>query len=98
MIERLWNLVQEEDGFLVKLRCKNEFDEKMYSEIKEITEKLVEEWKKQESIPKKGFLILIELIEFLSRGSNFLSEKDAIRVEDAELEIKDIINDLYSTL
>lgn len=31
-------------------------------------------------------------------GSRFLSEDKAIRVEDASIEIKDIINTLYQTL
>ena len=98
MIETLWNSVLEEDGFIVKLRNKNEFDERMYSQIKEILTKLVEEWKNKENIPKKGLLIIVELIEFLARNSSFLSKEDSLKVEDAELEIKDILNNLYSTL
>lgn len=45
--------------------------------------------------PKKGFLTIIELVEFLARSSNFLSKEDSIKTEDASIEIKDIINELY---
>lgn len=40
----------------------------------------------------------IELLDCLVGGSRFLNEDEAIRVEDASIEIKDIINELYETL
>lgn len=94
MINNLETLVLGENGFLVKLRCENKFDESMYSEIKTILKSLVSEWKLQDYVPKKGLLIIIELVEFLSRNSNFLNREDSIKVEDASLEIKDILNEL----
>ena len=98
MIDELWNLVMGEDGFIVKLRSNNEFNETMYSQIREILAKLVEEWKKSETVPKKRMLIIVELIEFLAGSSRFFSKEDSIKVEDAELEIKDILNNLYLDL
>ena len=95
MVDDLYDLVLGENGFLVKLRCKNEYDEIKYSEIKETMKNLVNQWKKMDSIPKKGFLTIIELVEFLARSSNFLSKEDSIKTEDASIEIKDIINELY---
>lgn len=95
MIDKLYNLILGDEGFLLKLRCKNIFDEQQYLEIKRILNKLVKEWEVVDVIPKKGFLLVVELIEFLSRNSNFLSKEDFLKVEDASLEIKDIVNNLY---
>lgn len=95
MIDDLYDLVLSDNGFLSKLRCQNEFDEQIYLNIKSMLQHLVDEWKTTESIPPKALLIIIELIDFLSGGSKFLNEKDKIKVEDANLEIKDIIYSLY---
>lgn len=95
MVDNLYDLVLGKDGFLVKLRCKNEYDEIKYSKIKQTMKNLVNQWKKMDSIPKKDFLTIIEFVEFLSRNSNFLSKEDCIKIEDASIEIKDIINELY---
>ena len=95
MVDDLYDLVLGENGFLGKLRCKNEYDEIKYSKIKQTMKNLVNQWKVMDSVPKKGFLTIIELVEFLARSSNFLSKEDSIKTEDASIEIKDIINELY---
>lgn len=95
MIDELYELVLGEEGFLVKLRCKNVFDEKDYLKIKQLLKILINEWKSIEAIPKKGYLATIELVEYLARNNSFLSKEDSIKVEDASIEIKDIINNLY---
>lgn len=95
MIDELYELVLGEEGFLVKLRCKNFFDEVEYSKIKQILKSLVNEWSSIDAIPKKGVLLTIELVEFLARNNSFLSKEDSIKVEDASIEIKDILNVLY---
>lgn len=43
-------------------------------------------------------LAISELIECLVGGNRFLDENEAIRVEDASIEIRDIINNLYENL
>lgn len=95
MVNDLYDMVLGDDGFLIKLRCENKFEETKYSKIKESLKDLIDQWKGMNSIPKKEFLTIIELIEFLSRNSNFLSKEDSIKTEDACIEIKDIINELY---
>lgn len=98
MEEKLFDLVLGENGFIVLLRCNNEFDEGKYCDIKNILLILVSEWQQQEAIPKKAMLAISELIECLVRGNSFLDEDEAIRVEDASIEIRDIINNLYENL
>lgn len=98
MINELLELVTGEDGFVVTLRCDNKFDEMKYSEIKNMLYILVSNWKKECQIPKKAMLAIIELIECLIGGDRFLSEADSTRLEDASIEIKDLINELYETL
>lgn len=56
------------------------------------------DWKKQQTISKKAMMAIIELLDCLVGGSRFLNQDEARRVEDASLEIKDIINELYETL
>lgn len=97
-INEFFELIVGEDGFISTLRCDNIFDERMYSNIKSKLSNFVLEWKKQELVPKKAMMAIVELTEYLARGSNFLSENEAIRLENASLEIKDIINELYATL
>lgn len=43
-------------------------------------------------------LAIVEIIECLVGGSRFLSEEEALRVGDASIEVKDIINELYETI
>lgn len=98
MINELFELIVGEEGLIVTLRCDNKFDEAKYGEIKAKLCTLVDEWKEQNEIPKKAMLAIVELIECLARSSRFLSEADVIRVEDASIEVKDILNELYETL
>lgn len=98
MIDELFELIVGEDGFIVTLRCDNKFDEDKYTEIKNKLCTLIFEWKKNSQISKKALLAIVELIECLVGGSRFLSDNVAMRVEDASIEIKDILNELYETL
>lgn len=98
MTEKLFQLILGEDGFIVSLRCNNKFDEEKYCDIKNILLTLVSEWQHQEAIPKKAMLAISELVECLVGGNRFLDENEAIRVEDASIEIRDIINNLYENL
>lgn len=98
MLEKLYELVMGEEGVIVTLRCENRFDEEKYNDIKAILCDMVEDWKSKELVPKKAMLIMVELIECLVGGSRFLSYETAITVEDASIEIKDILNKLYESL
>lgn len=98
MIDELFEMITGEQGLVIKLRGENRFDEKKYSDIKKMICNLVSQWKQQQTIPKKAMLAIIELLECLVGGSRFLSEDEAIKVEDASIEIKDILNELYETL
>ncbi|PZG35940.1 hypothetical protein C2D64_02610 [Listeria ivanovii] len=70
-------------NLMVKLRNENIFDDALYDEIFGTLEIFVEEWKTQDSIPKKTFIICLYLIDFLAGGSRFLSEEDNEKLEDA---------------
>lgn len=90
----LSNLINEENGFLVKLRCENKFDEDDYNKIKNELILSAVEWKKINSVSVDDFVAIISLTEQLAGGSRFLDEDTAIKVEDACIDIIDIINDL----
>lgn len=78
----------------MKIRCENTFDINLYNSIKNILIKLVEKWKVEKVISIKEMIIITELVEHLTRNSNFLIEKEQILVEDASLEIREILNNL----
>lgn len=98
MVDKLFDLIAGEDGLVITLRSENRFDESKYVDIKTIIFGLVSDWKQQQMIPKKAMMGIIELLECLVGGSRFLDGDEAIKVEDASIEIKDILNDLYETL
>lgn len=93
--EKLHELITSENSILVILRCENYFDDEKFSEIRELLEKLIPIWKQNDCISRLGFLAVVNLIEQLSGGNRFLSETDSVKMEDAGLEIMDMLADLY---
>ncbi len=87
----LFDEIIKEDGLLIKLRCDNEFDNDNYQSIKQALIDAATIWKETGKVDIDDFVIMLELIEYLAGGSRFWSNEVAIKVEDAELEIMDII-------
>lgn len=88
----------DDNGFLVKLREENYFDIESYNRIKYLLKKLVDKYNKNKNLPKKFVLIIIELIQHLVAGNKFMDEEQQIKIEDAGLEIIDILNEFYKYL
>jgi len=86
------NMVQGMNGLLVSLRCNNTFDEQIYADIKEYLVINSREWKTNKNIPLEDAIALFDLIDQLSEGSTFWSGDVRKRVENAVLEIQDIIH------
>lgn len=95
---KLHNLVVSEDGFLVTLRCENYFNDQKYIEVKKILKELVSIWKENHCLSTSGLLAVANLIEQIAGGNRYLSDEDAIKTEDACIEIMDILSDLYINL
>lgn len=93
-MSKLSDLINSENGFLVKLRCENIFDEANYLEIKNQIIFEIPKWKTQGFISNCDVLALFNLINQLSGGNNFLDEESAIKVEDASIEIEEIMDSL----
>ena len=70
----------------------NELDESEYEKIKSALLEIIPKWKSMEKVDVDDFSGLLDLIQFLAGGSRFWSEEVALRVEDAELELMDIIH------
>lgn len=94
IIDKLYDLITGEDGFLVTLRCENSFPIDLYKQIIEIISSLVDTWKKGEVIPLKAFRAICYLMSETAGGSRFLDEKDAIMLEDANIELLGILSEL----
>lgn len=85
------DMVLGESGLLLELRCKNTFNEQIFANITDYLNEHIPEWKANGSIPISDAVSIFNLIDDLSGGNRFLSEETALRVEDAALEIQDII-------
>lgn len=88
------DMVQGENGLLVELRCKNFFNEQIFEDIKDHLNEHLPEWKASGFMPVADAVAIFNLIDELSGGSRFWSEDVALRVEDATLEIQDMISTL----
>lgn len=88
------DMVQGENGLLVELRCNNTFNEQRFADITDYLNEHISEWKANGAIPVADAVSIFNLIDDLAGGNRFLSEETALRVEDAALEIQDIISEL----
>ncbi|MDE5748519.1 MAG: hypothetical protein K2I21_13215 [Acetatifactor sp.] len=88
------DLVVGENGLLVELRCHDSFNEEIYTEITNYLRKHLSEWKSSGFIPIADAVPIFNLIDELSGGSRFWSEEVELRVEDAVLEIQEMISSL----
>ncbi len=88
------DMILGENGLLIELRCYNTFNEQLFADITDYLNKHLSEWKTNGSIPVADAVSIFNLIDDLAGGNRFLSEKTALRVEDAALEIQDIISEL----
>jgi len=86
----LQELYEKITAFLVAFRSDNTFNSDLFDEIYADLKGVIEKWKAQESIPKLGFLCFANLIEFLARGSRFLSHDDCVKVENASISISEL--------
>lgn len=82
------------DNFLIKLRTENTFSTADYEKLKSVLINKVAEWKSAGSVPVKDVLDIVFLIDQLAGGSRFFDEETTIKVEDACLEIENIIENL----
>ena len=95
-MSKLSDLINAENGFLVRLRCENTFDEAKYLNIKNQILTETPKWRTQGFVLNCDVEALVGLIDQLAGGSSFFNEETAIRVEDACMEIEEIISCLGS--
>ena len=88
------DMVVGKNGLLVELRCHNSFNEKIYMDITNYLNQRLSEWKRTGFIPVADAVSVFNLIDELSGGSQFWSEEVELRVEDAILEIQEMISSL----
>lgn len=98
MIDELCELIQGEEGLLVEIRMDLIFNEKKYKRIVELLNSLIGEWRKVDAIPKKAMLAIVDLMTYLVGNNRFLSEEESLKVEDASIEIYDILMTLCDTV
>lgn len=94
MIDELYDLVLSENGLAVEIKYNNFFDEEKYNRIKYVLIELVEEWKIIKEIPPKAVIAIIELTSSLASDCRFLDNREALKVVDAEKEIKKLLNEM----
>lgn len=84
-----------DDGLIVQIRLQSFFDEEKFKKIVEILKRIVSKLKNTEYVPRKLLLVVTELLQHTVGGNNYMNESELIKLEDAGLEIIDIISSLY---
>lgn len=59
---------------------------------------LIGEWRKVDTIPKKAMIAIVDLMIDLVGNNRFLSEEESLKVEDASIEIYDMLMTLCDTV
>ena len=93
-MQNLSDLIWKENVFEVKLHCENCFDDEEYILIKEALLESTKTWKENGNIPVRDMVALMGLIDTLAADSRYYDEATAIKVEDARIEIQQIITSL----
>lgn len=92
-MSRLADRINDDDGFMVKLRMDSRFDLKDYDDIKSALKDVISGWKSDGKVSTEDFVAFLDLIQCLAGGSRFWSDETALMAEDAELELMEIIHD-----
>ena len=95
LMDDLYHLIYDDDGLLLSFRNDNRLDEVKYKKAKEIIIGFISMWKTKDVIPKKAFLMIMDLTNTLAGGSRFLNDEEIIKVEDAYIELYTLLGDLY---
>lgn len=82
------------NNFLITLRNENTFSNDDYQKIKSYLIRNVVVWKSRGSVPAERVVEIVFLVDQLAGGSRFFDEETSIKVENACIEIEDIINNL----
>ena len=93
-MQKISELLFNESNFQVKLRNDNYFDSKEYERIKNTLLENTSIWKENGTVPIDDLVALMSLVDQLAGGSRFYDENTSAKVEDASIEIQDIINSL----
>ena len=78
----------------MKLHCENCFDDEEYAFIKKSLIDNAAIWKETGNVPVREMVALMGLIDTLAADSKYYDEATAIKVEDARIEIQQIITGL----
>lgn len=88
------NFSKTVENFLIKLRMDDAFSNEDYEKIKFFLSNKILEWKTAGIVPIEYVVDIVSLIDQLAGGSRFFDDETTLEVEDACLEIEDIINNL----
>lgn len=81
--------------FTSKIRFEVRFPEEIYNKIINIIKSLVDRWKYEDVVPKKVFMLILDFALALTSSGRYLS-KEALKVRDANLELRDLLYDLLN--
>ncbi len=96
MIDELWKLVMDYDsGIIAQIRMDARFDDEKFDKAMDLLEKVIGDLKYAETVPRKLFLIVIELIQYTALENKYMSTADIIKLENANDRIREIVSALY---
>ncbi len=96
MIDELWELVMDDDmGIIAQIRLNARFDNEKFARAMDLLEEIINDLKDAEVVPRKLFLIVIELIQYTALENKHMSNADIMKLEDANDKIHETVAVLY---
>lgn len=90
-VDILIDLLLGDEGFLIKLRLGQGFDNSKFEKIKVVLKELALEWEKESAIPKKACDIFVDFSLAIEGTLNLYDESTRYIIMKAEDDIMDLI-------
>lgn len=81
-------------NFLTEIRTDNRFNNELWEQILSNVNCSIKLWKDSGAVPKDIVPYFLDLVSFLSGGSRFVDEDTLIKMEEADIRIREIFYDL----
>mgnify|MGYP000412660535 CR=1 FL=1 len=96
MIEKLKKVLEEDDGFVTKVRFLDGYDEEKLYELLRVLKDLANEWKGKDYIPKVAVNLLIDVIPALISSSYSYEGEEREKINFAIDDISEAIRTCLS--
>jgi hypothetical protein len=92
-LDKLYQLLYADDGLLILLRLGEGLDLKKAEQIHDVLQKLSDEWRDKDSIPKQAVDIFIDFYPAMESAANHYSDIEAQKIIEVADKTMDLIRD-----